>query len=71
MRRSHQGIDVEHLLVGVVGADPTDLTGPILEQSGVSPNFRQTNATEQALEKIPQVQGSGAAPGQVHYHLLV
>ncbi|MDH5587688.1 MAG: ATP-dependent chaperone ClpB [Nitrospirota bacterium] len=64
MRRNHQGIDVEHLLVALLEqADGSTL--PILEQAGVSPKS-VTNAAEQALNKIPQVQVSGAAPGQVH-----
>ncbi len=64
MRRNHQGIDVEHLLLALL-EQSDGLTSPILEQSGVSPTSVK-QATEQALEKIPQVQGSGAAPGQVH-----
>jgi ATP-dependent Clp protease ATP-binding subunit ClpB len=63
-RRSHQGIDVEHLLLALLeqegGAAPA-----LLEQAGVSlPAVRQ--AAEQALGKLPQVQGGGAGPGQVH-----
>ncbi len=64
MRRNHQGIDVEHLLVALLEqADGSTI--PILEQAGISPKS-VTNAAEQALQKIPQVQVSGAAPGQVH-----
>ena len=64
MRRNHQGIDVEHLLVALL--EQTDgSTIPILEQAGVSPKS-VGNAAEQALQKIPQVQVSGSAPGQVH-----
>ena len=64
MRRNHQGIDVEHLLVALLEqADGS--TTPILEQAGVSPQA-VSNAAEQTLKKIPQVQVSGAAPGQVH-----
>ena len=64
MRRNHQGIDVEHLLVALLEqADGSTI--PILEQAGVSPKSVST-AVEQALQKIPQVQVSGAAPGQVH-----
>ncbi len=64
MRRSHQGIDVEHLLQALL-EQGEGLTAPILEQSGVSPTSVK-QATEQALQKLPQVQGSGASPGQVH-----
>jgi len=64
MRRNHQGIDVEHLLVALLEqADGSTI--PILEQAGVSPKS-VSNAAERALQKIPQVQVSGAAPGQVH-----
>ncbi len=64
MRRNHQGIDVEHLLVALLEqADGSTI--PILEQAGVSVKS-VSNAAEQALNKIPQVQVSGAAPGQVH-----
>ncbi len=64
MRRSHQGIDVEHLLLALL-EQGDGLTSPILEQSGVSPTSVK-QGVEQALQKLPQVQGSGAAPGQVH-----
>ncbi len=64
MRRNHQGIDVEHLLVALLEqADGSSI--PILEQAGVSPKS-VSNAAEQVLNKIPQVQVSGSAPGQVH-----
>ncbi len=64
MRRNHQGIDVEHLLIALM-EQPDGSTIPILEQAGVSPKS-VSNAAEQALQKIPQVQVSGSAPGQVH-----
>lgn len=64
MRRGHQGIDVEHLLMALLEQDQ-GITGSLFEQSGVSPAaVRQ--AAEQALSKVPQVQGPGAAPGQIH-----
>ena len=64
MRRNHQGIEVEHLLSALLEqADGSTI--PILEQAGVSPKS-VTNAVEQVLQKIPQVQVSGSAPGQVH-----
>jgi len=64
MRRNHQGIDVEHLLAALLEqADGSTI--PILEQAGVSPKS-VSNVVEQALKKIPQVQVSGSAPGQVH-----
>jgi ATP-dependent Clp protease ATP-binding subunit ClpB len=63
-RRSHQGIDVEHLLLAFVEQDG-GLAASLLEQAGLSvPSVRQ--AVEQALTKLPQVQGAGASPGQLH-----
>jgi ATP-dependent Clp protease ATP-binding subunit ClpB len=64
VRRSHQGIDVEHLLLAFMEQDG-GLASPLLEQAGLSiPSVRQ--AVEQALAKLPQVQGAGASPGQLH-----
>ncbi len=63
-RRSHQGIDVEHVLLALLDQEG-GATPALLERAGVAlPAVRQ--AVEQALAKLPQVQGSGAAPGQVH-----
>ncbi|MBC7839677.1 MAG: ATP-dependent chaperone ClpB [Nitrospiraceae bacterium] len=63
-RRSHQGIDVEHLLLAFVEQDG-GLASSLLEQAGLSvPSVRQ--AVEQTLAKLPQVQGAGASPGQLH-----
>ena len=63
-RRSHQGIDVEHLLLAFVEQDG-GLASSLLEQAGLSvPSVGQ--AVEQALGKLPQVQGAGASPGQLH-----
>ena len=63
-RRSHQGIDVEHVLLSLL--DQEGGTTPVLlERAGVAlPAVRQ--AVEQALARLPQVQGGGASPGQVH-----
>ncbi|MCG3777542.1 MAG: Chaperone protein ClpB 1 [Nitrospira sp.] len=63
-RRSHQGIDVEHLLLSLVEQEG-GLASVLLDQAGVSASsVRQ--AVAQALAKLPQVQGAGAAPGQLH-----
>ena len=63
-RRSHQGIDVEHLLLAFVEQDG-GLASSLLEQAGLSvPSVRQ--AAEQSLMKLPQVLGAGASPGQLH-----
>ncbi len=60
MRRSHQGIDVEHLLLALL-EQTGGLAHPILEQAGVSPTAVK-NAAEQVLQKVPQVQGGGRLP---------
>jgi ATP-dependent Clp protease ATP-binding subunit ClpB len=63
-RRSHQGIEVEHLLLAFVEQDG-GLAASLLEQAGLSvPSVR--HAVEQALAKLHQVQGAGASPGQLH-----
>ena len=63
-RRNHQGIDVEHLLVALLEQDG-GIVPALCEQAGLSiPSVRQ--AVDQALSRIPQVQGAGAAPGQLH-----
>ena len=64
MRRSHQGIDVEHLLLALLEQEG-GTTSTLLEQAGVALSaVRQ--ATDQALGKLPQVQGASGGPGQVH-----
>jgi len=64
MRRSHQGVDTEHLLLALLEQEG-GLASPLLEQAGVSVAAVRS-AVEQALTKVPQVQGGGAGPGQVH-----
>ena len=65
MRRGHQGIDVEHLLLALMEQEG-GIAGSLLEQAGVSPAaVRQ--AAEQALTKVAQVHGPGAAPGSRRY----
>jgi len=63
-RRSNQGIEVEHLLLALMEQEG-GLASSLLEQAGLSiPSVRQ--AVEQSLAKLPQVQGAGAGPGQLH-----
>jgi len=63
-RRSHQGIDVEHLLLAFVEQEG-GLAASLLEQAGLSvPSVR--HAVEQALAKLHQVPGAAANPGQLH-----
>jgi ATP-dependent Clp protease ATP-binding subunit ClpB len=64
MRRNHQGIDVEHVLMALV-EQPEGLAAPIIEQTGVALSAVKAS-TEKALTRIPQVQGGGSAPGQIH-----
>ena len=64
MRRNHQGIDVEHVLVALL-EQADGLTTPILEQAGVSPAAIQ-KAAEKVLQKLPQVQVTSGGPGQIH-----
>src|SRR5687767_2763593 len=64
MRRSHQGMDVEHLLLAFLEQEG-GIVPALCEQAGISvPAVRQ--AAEQALSKLPQVQGTGGGPGQLH-----
>lgn len=64
MRRSHQGMDVEHLLLALLEQEG-GIVSALIQQAGLSvPSVRQ--AAEQALSKLPQVQGAGATPGQLH-----
>lgn len=63
-RRSHQGIDVEHVLLALLDQEG-GMTSALLERTGIAlPVIRQ--AVEQALTKMPQVQGAGGGPGQLH-----
>ncbi|HET8720976.1 MAG TPA: ATP-dependent chaperone ClpB, partial [Nitrospira sp.] len=64
MRRGHQGMDVEHLLLAVLEQEG-GIAASLFEQAGLSLSaVRQ--AAEQALSKLPQVQGAGGGPGQLH-----
>ena len=63
-RRSHQGIDVEHLLLAFVEQEG-GLASSLLEQAGLALSSVH-QAVEQALAKLPQVQGAGGSPGQLH-----
>ncbi|HKY72094.1 MAG TPA: Clp protease N-terminal domain-containing protein, partial [Nitrospira sp.] len=64
MRRGHQGMDVEHVLLAFLDQEG-GIAPALFEQAGVSvPAVRQ--AAEQGLGKLPQVQGAGGGPGQLH-----
>ncbi len=64
MRRNHQGMDVEHLLLALLEQDG-GIVPTLCEQAGVSVQAVK-QAAEQALSKIPQVQGASGGPGQLH-----
>ncbi|GKS58443.1 chaperone protein ClpB [Nitrospira sp.] len=64
LRRSHQGVDVEHLLLAVL-EQSGGMAPAIFERAGVAASA-VTAAAEQALSKVPQVQGPGSGPGQIH-----
>ncbi len=64
MRRSHQGIDVEHVLLALLEQEG-GTTPALLEQAGVAVSAAR-QAADQALNKLPQVQGATGGPGQIH-----
>lgn len=64
IRRNHQGIDVEHVLLALL-EEPDGLAAPIIEETGVAVSAVKA-AIGKALDRIPQVQASGPAPGQIH-----
>ncbi|HEY6084092.1 MAG TPA: AAA family ATPase, partial [Nitrospira sp.] len=64
MRRNHQGMDVEHLLLALLEQEG-GIVPSICEQAGVSLQAVK-QATEQALARLPQVQGTSGGPGQIH-----
>jgi len=65
MRRNHQGIDVEHVLISLL-EQPDGLATPIFEKIGVAVSAVKASA-ETVLSRIPQVHVSGPAPGQIHF----
>jgi len=63
-RRSHQGVDVEHLFAAIIEA--ADGIGPtLLNSAGVNVTAVKT-ALESELNRIPQVTGAAGAPEQVY-----
>ncbi len=64
MKRSHQGMDVEHLLLALLDQDG-GVVPTLCEQAGQSVSSVKQTA-EQALGKLPQVQGAAGSPGQLH-----
>ena len=64
MRRSHQQIDVEHLLSALLAQDQ-GIAPAILQKAGADV-ARLREETERLLAKLPQVSGPGGAPEQVY-----
>src|SRR5216117_2032113 len=61
-RRSHQGIDVEHLLLALL-EQPDGLAPNLLEAAGVAPRAVE-EAIERELARRPQVSGPAGGPSQ-------
>src|SRR5437773_1573378 len=61
-RRSHQGIDVEHLLLALL-EQPDGLAPNLLEAAGVAPRA-VAEAIERELARRPQVSGPAGGPSQ-------
>ncbi len=61
-RRSHQGIDVEHLVLALL-AQEQGVAPRLLEAAGVAPRAVQ-DAMERELNRKPQVRGPAAGPSQ-------
>jgi len=64
VRRSHQGVDVEHLLAALLD-DENGLARMLVDRAGGEPKAAR-EAVERALDRIPQVTGSAAQADQVH-----
>jgi ATP-dependent Clp protease ATP-binding subunit ClpB len=63
-RRSHQSVDVEHLLAALV-EEAEGLTAALLAAAGIAPSAVR-DQIEQELNRIPQVSGPGAGAQQVY-----
>src|SRR5207237_10825770 len=63
-RRNHQGVDVEHLLLGLL-QQSDGLTPSILQAAGVNLGVLN-DRLEAELGRIPQVTGAGGAPEQMY-----
>src|SRR5215831_4831718 len=63
IRRSHQGVDAEHLLAALLDT-PQSLATSIVERAGSNVTTLR-EALEREVQKIPQVTGSAPAADQV------
>jgi ATP-dependent Clp protease ATP-binding subunit ClpB len=64
LRRSHQSVDVEHLLAALV-EESEGLTAALLAASGLA-HSAVSEQLEQELNRIPQVSGPGAGAQQIY-----
>jgi ATP-dependent Clp protease ATP-binding subunit ClpB len=64
LRRSHQSVDVEHLLAALI-EESEGLTAALLAATGIAPSAVREQV-EQELNRIPQVSGPGAGAQQVY-----
>jgi ATP-dependent Clp protease ATP-binding subunit ClpB len=63
-RRSHQGIDVEHLLLALIDQEG-GLAGNVLELAGIAPRSVR-DQLDAELQRRPQVQAAAGAPQQAY-----
>jgi ATP-dependent Clp protease ATP-binding subunit ClpB len=63
-RRSHQGIDVEHLLAALLESDE-GLAPALFEAAGIAPRAAR-EAVERELARRPQVRGPAGGPAQTY-----
>jgi ATP-dependent Clp protease ATP-binding subunit ClpB len=63
-RRSHQGVDVEHLLLAML--DPADGLAPALLQAAGGNVATLKDRVNQELDRLPQVSGPSGAPEQIY-----
>ncbi len=63
-RRSHQGIDVEHLLAALLESDE-GLAAALFESAGIAPRAAR-EAVERELARRPQVRGPAGGPAQTY-----
>jgi ATP-dependent Clp protease ATP-binding subunit ClpB len=63
-RRSHQGVDVEHLLAALL-EEHEGLAAALLAAAGIAPSAARERV-EQELNHLPQVSGPGAAAQQTY-----
>jgi ATP-dependent Clp protease ATP-binding subunit ClpB len=63
-RQSHQGVDVEHLLLALL-EQREGITSPLLEAAGAKPGAL-LDRCRQELERMPKVSGPSGGPDQVY-----